>query len=107
MQAIAPGGVATYTVGVQPSGGFTSTVALIAASPSPSLTLHLKPTALTPPGQATLTITDSHPGPALVPGLWYTVPITTTGGGITQSTRVKLLVGGARVYLPVVLRQAL
>jgi len=106
MRAIAPGGVATYTVGVQPSGGFTSTVTLIAASPSPSLTLHLNPTALTPPGQATLTITDSH-GPLLLPGLWYTIPITATGGGVTQSTSVKLLVGGARVYLPVVLRQAL
>jgi hypothetical protein len=32
--------------------------------------------------------------------------ITATGGGATQSTSVSLLVGGTRIYLPVVLRQS-
>jgi hypothetical protein len=104
MRITAPGGVATYTLGVQSIGGFTATVTLVAASPSPSLTVYLNPAALTPPGQATLSITDSHPGPTLLPGVWYTVPITASGGSITQSTGVRLLVGGARIRLPILLK---
>ena len=68
------------------------------------MTLSLHPTAITPPGQATLIFTDTHTGTTLLPGLWYTVPITATGGGATQATHVGLLVGGARVWLPVILR---
>jgi hypothetical protein len=101
-QAIVPGSVAAYTVEVQPVGHFTHTVNLIAASPSPSLTLSLAPSALTPPGQATLTLTDTHSGSTLVPGLWYTLPTTGTGGGITQMASVDLLVGGVRTYLPLI-----
>jgi len=85
-------------------GGFSATVALVAASPSPSLTLSLAPTAVDPPEQATLTLTDTHPGPTLLPGLWYTVPITASGGDCTQTTSVGLLVGGARIYLPLILK---
>jgi hypothetical protein len=104
VRAIAPGNIATYAVEVQSVGGFSATVALVAASPSPSLTLSLAPTAVDPPGQATLTLTDTHPGPTLLPGLWYTVPITASGGGCTQTTNVGLLVGGARIYLPLILK---
>jgi hypothetical protein len=103
--AIAPGGVATYAIGVQPIGGFTYPVTLIAASPSPSLTLSLAPPIVTPPDQATLTVTDTHPGLALLPGLWYTVPITGTGGGVTSPASVNLLVGGVRVYLPLIVKE--
>ena len=102
-QAIIPGGVATYTIGVHHIGRFTHAVTLIGASPSPSLTLALLPTTVAPPGQATLTATDTHAG-TLLPGLWTTVSITGTGGGIARSTSVGLLVGGARRYLPLVLR---
>jgi len=103
-RAIAPGGVAIYTIGVQPIGGFAGTVTLLSFSPSPSLTFSLVPTAVTPAEQATLTVTDTHPGPTLVPGVWYTIPVTATGGGVTQTTNVGLLVGGARIYLPLVVR---
>ena len=145
VHVIAPGEVATYTLSIQPTGGFTATVALTATNPSPDLTLDLNPSAVDPPGQALLTITDTHTGP-LLPGVWYTIPITgksqeasslvvgtngkagdfgvvapkgfslrkprrfapgsftATGGGVTQTTDVQLLVGGTRVYLPIVLR---
>jgi len=102
-RAIDPGGVATYAINVGVSGGFTDTVYLDASSPSPDLDVHVAPDLLDPPGQATLIVTDSHPGPTLFPGQWYNVPISATNG-ITQTTSVGLLVGGARVYLPVVLR---
>jgi len=103
-RAIEPGGVATYTVGVQPVGGFSSTVTLTAASPSPDLALQLAPTTLSPSARAVLTVTDGHSGTSLLPGLWYTMPITATGGGVMQSASVGLLVGGARLWLPVWLK---
>jgi hypothetical protein len=103
VHVIAPGAVVTTTLLIQPTGGFTATVALTTASPSPALALGLSPTAVNPPGQSRLTITDTHAGP-LLPGVWYTIPITATGSGVTQTASVRLLVGGARVYLPVVLR---
>ena len=103
-RAIDPGGVATHTLTVRQIGGSAATVSLVASSPSPSLTLQLVPTEVIPPGQATLTVTDSHPGPTLLPGLWHNIPITATNG-MTQTTSVGLLVGGARVYLPLVLKR--
>jgi hypothetical protein len=103
-QAIDPGGVAIYTLIVQPIGDFTGTVDLATASPSPCLNVSLHPTALTPPQQATLTITDT--GSAPLPGRWYTVPITATGSGSMRTANVNLLVGGSRVYLPIVLRNS-
>jgi hypothetical protein len=102
-QGIDPGGVAVYDVKVQPIGSFSDAVTLVTASPSPSLTLVLTPTVLAPPGQATLTVTDTH-GETLVPGLSYTVYITGTGGGITQRASAGLLVGGTRLYLPLILK---
>jgi hypothetical protein len=102
-QSIDPGGVAVYNVEVRPVGGFSDTVGLVTASPSPSLTLGLAPVDVAPPGQATLMVTDTHSG-TLLPGLGYLVPITATGDGVTQTASVRLLVGGARLYLPLVLK---
>jgi hypothetical protein len=53
-----------------------------------------------------LTLTDTHVGTALMPGIRHTVTITGTSEDITQTTSVALLVGGARVYLPLVLRNS-
>ncbi len=100
-RAIDLGGVATYTIHV--GAIFTSTVTLVIDSPPPSLTWQLAPTQVYPPGQVTLVVTDSHPGPVLLPGLWYSIPITATDG-ITRTTSVRLLVGGTRLYLPVILK---
>jgi hypothetical protein len=102
-QSVDPGGVAVYLVDVQPVGGFSDAVTLVAASPSPSLTLDLAPTVLIPPSQATLTLTDTHSG-TLLSGLSYAVPITATGGGVTQTVSAGLLVGGECLYLPVISR---
>jgi hypothetical protein len=102
-RAIDPSGVATYVISVEPSGGFSDTVSLDASSPSPDLDVDLTPDTVTLPAQVTLTITDSHPGPTLLPGQWYNVPVTATNG-LTRTTSAGLLVGGMRVYLPMVLR---
>ena len=104
-RAITPGGVATYTLDVQPIGGFTGTVTLSAAIPSPRLRVSLNPGSLTPPDRATLTLTDTHTDSTLLPGRWYSLPVTASGDGLTQVVPVGLLVGGARVYLPVAVRE--
>lgn len=101
-RAIAPGGTAHYTVSLYPSD-LPHTVTLSAASPSALVTVTLDPSVLAAGETATLTATDTHTG-TLVPGVGYTIPITGAGGGFTQTANVRLLVGGARVYLPAVLR---
>jgi len=103
-QAIEPGDTTTYDVTITVASTFTETVTLTASSPSPSQTLSLTPTAFTSEGQATLILTDTHPVGPLLPGLWYTVPVTAIGGSITRTTTVNLLVGGTRSYLPVILK---
>jgi hypothetical protein len=103
-RAIPAGNVATYTVGVSGNAGGAA-VSLITVSPSPSLTLQLIPNSVTPPGQATLIVTDTHPTGPLVPGQWFSIPITGTGGGLTQTVSASLLVGGVPVNLPVILKQ--
>lgn len=111
-QTIGPGGVATYVIGVRSTGGSTYSVALSTINSSPELDVSLAPTSVTPPGQAILTLRDTQPsaGPgqtgaiALLPGLWHAVPVTGTGGGFTEVVWVDLLVGGARVYLPLIVK---
>lgn len=78
-------GTATYTVGVTPSGGFSSDVALslIALPSGPSGTFN--PTSITGgSGSSTLSVsTGSAAGT-------YTLRITGTGGGLSHSTSVSL-----------------
>ena len=100
--AISPGDVTTAAVGAQYIGGFSATVHLAATSPSQSLALELHPQVITPAAQAILTLTDYHSGTVL-PGLWHTVSITGTGGGVTRTARLGVLVGGTRIYLPLIL----
>ncbi len=105
-QAINPGGVATYTIQVQASGNFSSPLTLTIQLPS-ALTYTVSPTTLTfPYGQAALVVTDLHTGTALLPGEWYTLAVTATSGSLTHTHRASanLLVGGARVYLPLVMK---
>ena len=99
LRAIQPGQSAAFTANVQALGGFTSTVSLAASSPAPNLLVGVAPAGVVPTGQATVYLTSTL-SPPLLPGLWYTVPITGTAAGLTQTVTIRLLVGGARVYLP-------
>lgn len=102
--AVARGGGATYRLNLLKEGNFTGSVNLSASTTATNLQVQLTPISLTPPGQATLTITDnSPPGPAL-PGAWYSVSITATSGSTTRTTTVKLLVGGSKVAVPLARR---
>lgn len=103
-RAIDPGGAATYLLKVQSTNLFTKPVTLNISNPAPAfLTLNPISSTFTPPGQITLTVTDSHVG-SLLPGAWYTIPISASDGGITRTTKVSLLVGGTRTYLPLILK---
>jgi hypothetical protein len=102
-QAIKAGGSASYRIVVAISDGFTGTVHLSSANNTPGLVQNLSPTDLTASGVATLTLTDTHPSGPL-PGLWHTRLIIASDGVRTRSSSFKLLVGGARTYLPVVVK---
>jgi hypothetical protein len=103
VQVIQAGDATSYTLNLQASSEFTAAITLNVTNPAPAdLNLNLFPSPITPPGQATLTITDLHaPGP-LVPGAFYSLPIVATGGGVTRTTTVNLLVGGTQAYLPLI-----
>lgn len=103
-RSIQPGGSATYLLNLTVAGNFTSTVSLTTGSPPPNLQVSLSPGSLTPPGPATLTLTDTHVISPLIPGVWHNLLVTAAGGGFTRTATVSLLVGGARAYLPVILK---
>lgn len=103
--AIDPGQRAQYVLSPYPSD-LPYSLTLGVTSPAPSLSVGLDRTMLLPPEAATLTVTDTHPGPVLQPGLWYTIPVTAAGGGFTQTVAVRLLVGGWRAHMPLVLHAA-
>ncbi|CAG0926821.1 hypothetical protein TFLX_00218 [Thermoflexales bacterium] len=98
-RAIRPGEAATFAVNVQPIGSFSATVTLTATRPSSSLVINLAPLSIVPPGAATLIVTSSA---GILTPTWYAIPITATSTGITQTIGVNLLVGGERVYLPII-----
>jgi hypothetical protein len=102
-RSIQPGGSTTYLLNVTVAGSFTSTVSLTSGTP-PNLQVSLSPGSLTPPGQVTLTLTDTHVISPLIPGVWHNLLVTATGGGFTHTTTVSLLVGGTRNYLPLILK---
>jgi hypothetical protein len=99
VRAILPGEATSFTVNVQPIGSFTSTVALTATNPSANLIINLAPLSITPPGAAALIVTSSA---SISTSTWFTIPVTATSSGITQTIGVNLLVGGVRIYLPIV-----
>jgi hypothetical protein len=95
---------ATYLLSLTVAGTFTSTVTLTANSSPTGPQVGLSPGSLTPPGSVTLTLTDTHPAGHPVPGYWYNVLISATGGGFTRTVAVNLLVGGTDTYLPTILK---
>jgi len=96
-QAMDPSGTVSYTLRLFPSDT-PYVVTLSSESPSHNLVLSLSPTVITNSQVATLKVTDTHSRP-LMPGTWYILPITGTGGGFTYTANLGLLVGGAHIYL--------
>lgn len=103
-QAIDPGSSAKYRLTLSNTPGFTASIAITISNPSPSVTLSFNSIVLAPPNSLTLTVTDTHPIGSLFPGAYYRFPITAAGGGLTHTASIDLLVGGWRVYLPIILK---
>jgi len=72
--------------------------------PAPLPSVVLSPPSLTPPGSVSVTLTDQHAAGQLVPGASYQVTVTVAGGGNTRTRTLQLIVGGQRVYLPLLRR---
>lgn len=102
-RAVMMGGTAAYQVRLSPYD-LPDTVTLTVSSPSSLLSVALDETTITTNEFATLTVVDHHLETLLMPGLIYTIPITGSGDGFEVTTSVSLLVGGARIYCPLVAR---
>lgn len=103
-QAIAPGRETSYTLHIDPAADFGSTVDISVSPPSSDLQLSLSDTTVSPPADVILTVTDTHPAGSLSSGEWYKLTLTGSSGSNSYNTTADLLVGGTRVYLPLVLR---
>ncbi len=101
-RAIDPGGSASYQLSTAVRGYWTGPLTITASSPSPSVTIGLSGSVVNVPGSINLIVTDTHPIGS--PAIWYSIPITATGSGMTHVVSTGLLIGGTRVYLPTVLK---
>lgn len=102
-------GTAEYSIRVERLYNFTDTVTLqVGAPPSPHLIISPPvPPALSQPGaQSTLRITDNH-DPSFSDSVSYSIPITGTGGGLSRTGTVYLLLNGKIIYLPMITKQSL
>jgi hypothetical protein len=107
IQGVDFGGVATYTIQIVHGPVFTETITLeVGASPSPDLVVDVDSPGVFPPpgGQAVVTLTDLHSEPPPESFYFYTIPMTATGGGIVQTTTIRLLVADNWFYLPTILK---
>jgi hypothetical protein len=102
-QAIRRDGSATFTISLGRAGEFSGDVTLTLGAVPTGITAQLSAATVTPPGTATLTVTDSGAGSAPA-GTWYRIPVTASGGGKQRALEFLVLVGGTRVYLPVARR---
>ena len=91
-QTIAPGGKATYTVTITPSGGFTGSVTLSAKNLPSGATASFSPNPVSITSSAaassTLTITTT----ASTKVGTYTITITAASGSTTHTTTVRLVI---------------
>ena len=95
-----PGGSTSYQLSTTIHGYWSGPVTVTVSSPSPSVTIGLSGSVVNVPGSIMLLVTDTHPiGSSAI---WYSIPITATGSGVTQVVHAGLLIGGAKVYLPLV-----
>ncbi len=104
-QAIDAGESATYQLNLTKiASNFASTVTLTPNSSPPNLQISLSPNSLTPSGLVTLILTDTHPSGLPISPVLHNLTITGVGGGFSQPATISLLVGGAKTYLPVILK---
>jgi hypothetical protein len=88
---VAPGGTTSYSVTVSTVSGSPQSVTLSLSGAPAGVSGTFNPTSGTPPFTSTLSVTTTN---AVAPGT-VTLTITGSGGGVTHSTQVTLLVSQA------------
>lgn len=96
-RVIAPGESAEFSLSLDPAD-LPHPVTLEIGPVSPDLTASLSDTSLQP-GQA-VTLTVTHTGGGTVS--FFTIPVNASGSGFSSTVTLELLVGGERLWLPVV-----
>lgn len=104
VKAIEVGESAVFQLEINAGAAFTDTVALAVSSPAAGISVMLSDSNVSPPATVTLTVTDQRPSPPALPGSWYEMTLESTALGETRAHPVGLLIGGSRLYLPVVRR---
>jgi hypothetical protein len=102
VRAVDPGTSTSFQLAAALHGYWNSPLTITASSPSPSVTIGLSRSSVNVPGAITLTVIDTHPAGS--PALWYSIPITATGGSVTHVVHAGVLIGGMETYLPIVVR---
>ncbi len=87
-QTVTQGGRTTYTVSVNPTGGFTGAVMLSASGLPASATGSFAPNPVTAPTPSTLTVATA----ATTPTGTFTLTITGVSGALTRTAAVRLVV---------------
>lgn len=90
---VTDGGTAVYTLAIQPTGGFNSPVNLTITPPN-DVNVIPSTTTIPPANSATITVTDLAGGASG----WHFIPIQLSGGGITQTITLRMLVDGSQIY---------
>ncbi|HYF61481.1 MAG TPA: VCBS repeat-containing protein [Herpetosiphonaceae bacterium] len=96
VRRISHGGTASYTLKL--TGNLPGTTTFSATVPA-GLNWNLTPSTSSVPGQATLTLTDTH-AQSQAPGRWYSVTVKATNGPTVKSIVINLLVDGTPVSIP-------
>jgi hypothetical protein len=101
VSGVNPGNTVNYSLSLFPSD-IPYSVNLSYANPSPdNLTLDLSTLEISGTQISSFTATDNHQAPVL-PGEFFSIPITGVGGGFTNTTDLGLMVGGNQISLPLI-----
>ncbi|MCP4427091.1 MAG: DNRLRE domain-containing protein [Chloroflexi bacterium] len=104
VQRMGPGDTAVFQVDVQPTDGSITSAEVEVGDPYADLPVSPRTQTLSSlPDTAVFSATDLH-SPAFASSVWYTIPVTVTGGTAVQTTNVKILLNGSQVFLPATLR---
>ncbi len=87
-QTVTPGAVASYTVGITPSNGFNSTVALSVAGLPAGTTANFNPASISGSGNSTLQVLTSNATPSGT----YQLTISGVSGSLTHTASTQLVV---------------
>jgi hypothetical protein len=103
-KAAIPGGETKFEVLIQTRDSVTESFVLTVGNPNPKLDVSINPPSITKEQIGVIAITNTYTDTLMSPGIWHTLPVTATGTSLSLSGQVQLLVGGVRIFLPMVIK---